>query len=471
MLRLRIPNGLMTGRQLAGLGEIAERFGGGYAHVTTRANIQIRRIEAKDATNVVEAVQDLGLTSRGAGADNIRNVTGDATAGIAASELLDTRTDARRWHFHVLNDRSLAGLPRKFNVSFDGGGPIPTLEETNDIGFTAVRVGEGAPVAPGVWYGLRLGGISGHKDLARPTGIVVAPSESTRVADAIVRVFIDNGDRTNRAKARLKYLLDGWGLEKFLAAVEVKLGRRLDRVEEHHILPRPVQDRLAHIGFHPQKQPGRFYAGIALPVGRLEAAQMRAVAEAAHVLGDGDVRLTVWQNLLVSGIAEADRAAFEHRIVAAGLSLAASPLRAGLVACTGASGCKLANARTKEMALTIAEHCESRVTLDTPINIHLTGCPNSCAQHYIGDIGLVGARVASGEDDTVEGYNVVIGGGHGGDARIGREFARAIRAQDTPRFIERLLGAYLANRTTATETFSQFAARHDDESLHRLAGV
>ena len=471
MLRLRMPNGILTWHQLAGLASIAKTYGAGYAHVTTRANIQIRGIEARNATDVVEAVQDLGLTSRGAGADNIRNVTGDATAGIAPGELLDTRPDTRRWHFHVLNDRSLSGLPRKFNVAFDGGGPIPTLEETNDIGFTAVQVAEGAAVAPGVWYRLRLGGITGHKDIARPTEIVVAPQDSTRLADAIVRVFVDHGDRTNRARARLKYLIDAWGLEKFLAAVEEKLGRTLDRVPEEYILPRPPQDRSAHIGLHAQKQTGLYYAGVALPVGRLEVPQMRALADAARELGDGDVRLTVWQNLLVSGIAEANRTAFEQRMTTAGLSLAVSPLWAGLVACTGSSGCKLANARTKEVAIAIAEHCEPRVELDTPINIHLTGCPNSCAQHYIGDIGLVGARVAAGEDETVDGYNVVIGGGCGGDARIGREFAREIRAEEMPRFIERLLAAYLAHRVGPQETFRQFAARHDDQSLHRLIGV
>jgi ferredoxin-nitrite reductase len=471
MLRLRMPNGILTWHQLAGLASIAKTYGAGYAHVTTRANIQIRGIEARNATDVVEAVQDLGLTSRGAGADNIRNVTGDATAGIAPGELLDTRPDTRRWHFHVLNDRSLSGLPRKFNVAFDGGGPIPTLEETNDIGFTAVQVAEGAAVAPGVWYRLRLGGITGHKDIARPTEIVVAPQDSTRLADAIVRVFVDHGDRTNRARARLKYLIDAWGLEKFLAAVEEKLGRKLDRVPEEYILPRPPQDRSAHIGLHAQKQTGLYYAGVALPVGRLEVPQMRALADAARELGDGDVRLTVWQNLLVSGIAEANRTAFEQRMTTAGLSLAVSPLWAGLVACTGSSGCKLANARTKEVAIAIAEHCEPRVELDTPINIHLTGCPNSCAQHYIGDIGLVGARVAAGEDETVDGYHVVIGGGCGGDARIGREFAREIRAEEMPRFIERLLAAYLAHRVGPQETFRQFAARHDDQSLHRLIGV
>jgi ferredoxin-nitrite reductase len=471
MARLRMPNGILNWRQLAGLAGIAETWGAGYAHVTTRANIQIRGIEAKNATHVVEAVQDLGLTSRGSGADNIRNVTGDATAGIAPHELLDTRPDTRRWHFHVLNDRSLTGLPRKFNVAFDGGGPISTLEETNDIGFTAVRVAEGAAVAGGVWYRLGLGGITGHRNLARPTDVVVPPQNSTKIADAIVRVFIDHGDRTNRARARLKYLIDVWGLEKFLAAVEEKLGRQLDRVEERHVLPRPAQDRMAHIGFHAQKQAGLFYAGIPLPVGRLEAAQMRALAEAARELGDGDLRLTVWQNLLVSGIAEANRAAFERRMAAAGLTLTVSPLRAGLVACTGSSACKLANARTKEMAVAIAEHCEPRVALDTPVNIHLTGCPNSCAQHYVGDIGLVGARVAAGEDETVDGYHAVIGGGYGSDARIGREFASRITAEDMPRFIERLLTAYLAHRAGPEETFRQFASRHDNETLHRLAGV
>ena len=471
MMRLRMPNSILSSRQFAGLADIAETFGGGYAHVTTRANLQIRGIEAKNTTNIVEAVQDLGLTSRGSGADNIRNVTGDATAGIAPGELLDTRADTRRWHFHILNDRSLSGLPRKFNVSFDGGGPIPTLEETNDIGFTAVTVGEGAAVAPGIWYRLGVGGITGHKDLARPTGVAVAPADSARVADAIVRVFIDNGDRTNRAKARMKYLIDAWGLDRFLEAVEAKLGRKLDRVDAQHVLPRPAQDRLAHIGFHAQKQPALFYAGIALTVGRLEAAQMRAIAEAAREFGDGDIRLTVWQNMLVSGIAEKDRAAFEKRIAEAGLSLAVSPLRAGLVACTGSNGCKLANARTKEMAISIAEYCDPRVKLDTPINIHLTGCPNSCAQHYIGDIGLVGARVAAGDDDTVDGYNVVIGGGYGVDASIGRDFVGNIKGEDTPRFIERLLGAYLANRTGTHETFKQFTARYDDESLRRLVGV
>jgi ferredoxin-nitrite reductase len=205
MCRLRIPNGILSHWQFAGVAGLAEKFGGGYAHVTTRANLQFREVAAKDTIHVVEAVQDLGLTSRGAGADNIRNVTGDATAGIDPHELIDTRPHARAWHFHILNQRTLYGLPRKFNVAFDGGGAIPTLEDTNDIGFQAVEVEDGASVAPGVWFKLVVGGITGHRDLARETGAVVKPGETAEVADAIVRVYIAEGDRT---KARLKYVLD-----------------------------------------------------------------------------------------------------------------------------------------------------------------------------------------------------------------------------------------------------------------------
>ena len=167
MCRLRLPNGILKAAQLAGLADLAERYGGGYAHVTTRANLQIREIEAKNAVAMIEAIQDLGLCSRGSGADNIRNVTGTPTAGIDPGELIDTRPYAREWHFHILNDRSLYGLPRKFNVAFDGGGIIPVLEDTNDIGFQAVQVKEGFGLEPGVWFRLMLGGITGHQRFRR----------------------------------------------------------------------------------------------------------------------------------------------------------------------------------------------------------------------------------------------------------------------------------------------------------------
>src|SRR5882762_11000726 len=243
MCRLRMPNGILKHWQLSGLADLSECYGGGYSHVTTRANLQIREVEPKNAVAMVEAILDLGLCSRGAGADNIRNVTGTPTAGIDPQELIDTRPYAREWHFHILNDRGLYGLPRKFNVAFDGAGTIPVLEETNDIAFQAVAVKDGFGVEPGVWFALAIGGITGHRDFARETGVVVKPEDATKVADAIVRVFIDHGDRTDRNKARLKYVIDRLGMEKFVALTEEKLGRKLDRVAADAIMPRPAYDR------------------------------------------------------------------------------------------------------------------------------------------------------------------------------------------------------------------------------------
>jgi len=191
MCRLRIPNGILTHWQFAGMADLAERYCGPFCHVTTRANLQVREIPPKHAVALIEGIQDLGLCSRGSGADNIRNVTGTPTAGIDPQELLDTREYAREWHYHILNDRSLTGLPRKFNVAFDGAGKIAVLEDTNDIAFAAVEVKDGFGVEPGVWFSLGIGGITGHKDFAKATGIIVKPADATKVADAIVRVFID----------------------------------------------------------------------------------------------------------------------------------------------------------------------------------------------------------------------------------------------------------------------------------------
>jgi ferredoxin-nitrite reductase len=469
MCRLRIPNGILTHWQLAGLADLAERHAGGYAHVTTRANLQMREIEPRNAVTLVEAIQDLGLCSRGSGADNIRNVTGTPTAGIDPQELIDTRPSAREWHFHILNDRSLYGIPRKFNVGFDGAGTIAVLEDTNDIGFQAVAVKDGFGAAPGVWFRLLIGGITGHRDFGRQTGVIVQPGEATAVADAIVRVFIDHGDRTDRTKARLKYVLDAVGIERFLALTEERLGRKLTRVPAQAVLPRPAFSRTAHIGVHAQKQAGLNWIGVALNVGRLSPGQMRGIARIAHDLGDGDIRLTVWQNLLVSGVPDGKVALARAAIDALGLSTEANSMRAGLVACTGNVGCKFAASDTKRHADDIARWCEGRVALDTPINIHLTGCHHSCAQHYIGDIGLIACKVAASDDgDQVEGYHILVGGGFGPDAGLGREVFRDVKAADAPRVLERMLEAYLAHRASAGEPFFAFTRRHEVDRLQRL---
>jgi len=469
MCRLRIPNGIMKAAQFDGVADLAGRYGGGYAHVTTRANLQVREIESKNAVNMIEAIQDLGLCSRGSGADNIRNVTGTPTAGIDPQELIDTHPYAREWHFHILNDRSLYGLPRKFNVGFDGAGIIPVLEDTNDIGFQAVKVNEGFELEPGVWFRLCLGGLTGHHSFAGDTGVLVKPAEATVVADAVVRVFIDHGDRTDRTKARLKYVLDRMGVEKFLGLMEEKLGRKLTRAVPGAVAPRLPFSRTGHIGIHPQKQEGLNWIGVVIPVGRMTVAQMKGLADIARDLGDGDIRLTVWQNLLISGVRSAKLGEAKARIETLGLAIETNAIRSGLVACTGNTGCKFAASDTKRHAEEIAAWCETRVQLDTPVNIHLTGCHNSCAQHFVSEIGLLACKVQETEEgDAVEGYHILIGGGFGPYAALGRELYRDVKAQDAPKTVERILKTYLAHRASREESFIDFARRHEIDALKSM---
>jgi ferredoxin-nitrite reductase len=475
MSRLRFPGGIVTSHQMRGLADLAQDCAGGYADVTTRANLQLREIGPRHTVPLLMGLADLGIINRGSGADNIRNVTASPTAGIDPQELIDTRPLARELHHYITNHREMYGLPRKFNIAFDGGGTIAALEDTNDVGFTAVRVAEEKAVAAGVYFRLTLGGITGHKDFARDTGYMVRPEHCTIVSHAIVNAFSELGDRSDRKKARLKYVLDKMGFEAFLKEVERHLTKLAPGVTPLIAFPleeceaRPAVNRTAHIGVHAQKQEGMYYVGVVLPVGRLSASQMRGLAKIADRHGSGMIRLTVWQNLLISDIAEEDLDQVKLEIEALGLGYEATHVRAGLVACTGSAGCKYANANTKKHAMEIAGYVEQKVRLDTPVNIHLTGCHHSCAQHYIGDIGLIATKVAvPGTDDMVEGYHVHVGGGYGEDRAIARELYREVPATDLPHVVERLLRTYLDHRTGYTESFIEFVARHDIEQLKQL---
>jgi ferredoxin-nitrite reductase len=459
MCRLRIPGGILTAHQFRGVAAIADDLAGGYADITTRANLQLREIPAANPPEVLFRLSEIGLTSRGSGADNVRNITGSPTAGIDKQELIDTRPHSRAVHHFILYHRELYGLPRKFNIAFDGGGRVPVLEDTNDIAFSAVRLKDNDTVT----YRLGLGGITGHRDFARDTGVVVAPQDATKVCNAILRVFIRHGNRTDRTKARLKYLLDAWGVEKFLAAVEEELGEKLTRVDADAMLPRPAQDKHGHVGIHAQKQPGLNYVGVVCPVGRLTTEQMRALADIADRYGSGTIRLTVWQNLLISDIADADLPAALAAIRAAGLDHQASAIRGALVACTGNAGCKFAASDTKRHAAELADFLEARITLDQPINIHLTGCHHSCAQHYISDIGLLAAKVPDGED-MIEGYDLHVGGGAGAEQRIGRLVRPGVAFPALGPMVLALLRYWMTHRAEG-QSFHSFAAERTDEAL------
>jgi ferredoxin-nitrite reductase len=462
MLRLRLPGGKLTSHQMRGLASMAEAWGSGRADLTTRANVQIREFQPKDIVRVLNQVQSLGLTPRGSGADNIRNITASPATGLDPAELLDVFPYAEALHHYILNSRDLYELPRKFNVAFDSGGTISVVADTNDIGFQAVRVNDGRSVPAGVYFRVLLCGITGHKQFASDTGLIVSPEQSVAVAVAMIRVFIEDGDRTDRKKARLKYLVDRWGIDKFIAETEKRLAFALLRCAPEECEARHPIDRAGHIGLHPQRQPGFNYIGVSVPVGRLPVQQMRALAEIADDFGSGELRLTVWQNLLIPNVRSSDVGPAIERLRAAGLDCTAGAVVRGTVACTGNRGCRYAATDTKAHAIELANLLDGRFNILQPVNLHVTGCPHSCAQHYIGDIGLLGTKVR-GE----EGYQVVIGGGSDQDQAVARELIPAIAYADLPPVLERLFEAYMERRA-AKESFLDFSRRHTIDELQSL---
>lgn len=459
MLRLRIPGGVLSSHQLRGLAEIAEHWGTGRADLTTRANIQLRQFQPKDIVRVLQRVHALGLTARGSGADNVRNITASPTTGLDATELYDVGPLAEALHYYILNSRELYELPRKFNVAFDSGGAISVLADTNDIGFQAVRIAEDKSVPPGVYFRVLLCGITGHRQFAADCGLLLRPEHTVAVAAAMIRVFIHNGDRTDRKKARLKYLVDRWGVEQFIAETEKQLAFPLQRVGAQECEPRMPINRAGHIGVHPQIQPGLNYIGVTVPVGRLPVAQMRSLAQIADEYGSGELRLTVWQNLLVPNVHDDHIFAAVQRIREAGLDCEARAISRGTVACTGNQGCRYAATDTKSHAVELARLMDSRFKLDQPVNLHVTGCPHSCAQHYVGDIGLLGMKL-SGE----EGYQVVIGGGSDEHRGLARELLPAIPYRQLAPKLEGLFLSYESKRN-GNESFLEFSRRHSVEEL------
>ena len=466
MCRLRLPACKLRGDQLVALGDLAEEAGQGYAHITTRGNLQIREIAPNRVLHLLARLYDMGLSCKGSGADSARNITASPTAGFDPLEVTDLQGYALALSHRILNTRDLHGLPRKFNIAFDNAGSISCVSDTNDLGFVAVRVLENEHnVAPGVYCRLALGGITGHKDFARDSGYVCRPEDTPEVAEAVLRVFIEHGDRTNRKKARFKYVLERHGLAWTIDQIQAKLadfgnGVALMPLPSASDAPRAPINRQGHIGIHPEARAGFNYIGAGLKVGRLSAAQMRGLGRIAARYGNNDVRLSVWQNLIIPGIAEADVAAAAAAMEALGVSVSATAFAAGVVACTGRWGCKLGNAYTKQDGEAIVQHLQTRFELDQPLNIHLTGCPNSCAQHYIGDIGLVGAPVKDGG----EGYNIYVGGGADQDQGLARFLSGPVAARDIRRFMEQIVGNYLKRRRAA-ESFLAFTRRLGEDEL------
>ncbi|MBC8040885.1 MAG: NirA family protein, partial [Opitutaceae bacterium] len=339
MIRLRVPACEITAHQFHGLADLASEIGNGHVDLTTRGNIQLRELRPRDLVTVLTRVQELGLTSRGSGADNIRNVTASPNCGFDPSEVLDVRPYAKAVHHYILNHRDCYGLPRKFNIAFDNGGSLTVAADTNDVAFIATRVTESSlrqsgtdiPVcAPGVYFRLQLGGITGHQDFARDTGVLIAPDQSVALSAAIVRVFAEHGDRTNRKKARLKYVLDKWGFDRFLTEVQKKLSFPLVRVPLAACEPRRPLVKHGWIGPYKQAQPGLTSIGVGVPVGRMSSKQMHGLATLAANFGKGDIRLTIWQNVIIPHVPNALVASACRQLQHLGFTTEASSTTSGI---------------------------------------------------------------------------------------------------------------------------------------------
>jgi len=489
MARLRIPGGQLTSAQLREIAAVTDSLTTGYLQITTRANLQVRHLRFRDAPEFLRRIQAVGLHTRGAGADNIRNLTCDPTSGLDPSERLETLPLTLQLGQLILNHREFYDLPRKFNIAFHGGGTIPTVEDTNDIGWKAVRVwspaelqAEGASgfrpgdlltdvVPAGLYFRCLLGGATGHKSFARDLGVLVAPSEVIPVTAAMLRVYLAHGDRTDRKRARLKHLLEHWTLDRFRTETETRLGRALMGIPPGSEAAVAASDSAPasqhpHLGVHPQRQAGRYWVGVAVPVGQITSKQLRRLAELAELYGSGEVRLTVWQNLIVPNIPEAYVETVKKALVKVGLDWRSSALRGGFIACTGNRHCRFAASDTKGHALQLIEWLDSRVSLDQPVNIHLTGCPNSCAQHYMGDIGLLGTQLKRGGQPQ-EAYHVFVGGGFGPRQAIGRAVFQGVILEELGPLLERMLRVYLRDRHPG-EAFQSFTSRHDLGRLQEL---
>ncbi|GAA6617683.1 ferredoxin--nitrite reductase [Scytonema sp. NUACC26] len=450
MMRMRMPNGIITSDQLRVLAEVIQRYGDdGSADITTRQNIQLRGIRIEDLPDIFDKFHAVGLTSVQSGMDNVRNITGDPVAGLDAEELFDTRELVQQIQDMVTNNGEgnpeFTNLPRKFNIAITGGRDNSVHAEINDLAFVpafqegtrdwGLGTGEettqspiASPQSPAFGFNILVGGFFSAKrcEAAIPLNAWVPPEDVVAVCRAVLEVFRDNGSRANRLKSRLMWLIDEWGIEKFRDEVERKLGKPLVSAAAKDEIDWEKRD---HIGVYKQKQPGLNYLGLHVPVGRLYAEDMFEMARLAEVYGSGEIRLTVEENFIIPDVSDSRLETLLTEPLLEKFSVNPAPLTRALVSCTGAQFCNFALIETKNRALAMIQELEKQLEVTHPVRIHWTGCPNSCGQPQVADIGLMGTK-ARKNGKAVEGVDIYMGGTVGKDARLGSCVAKGIPCED-----------------------------------------
>ncbi|MGF1590804.1 MAG: ferredoxin--nitrite reductase [Pleurocapsa sp.] len=442
MLRMRVPNGVVSSEQMRVLASTIERYGeDGTADVTTRQNIQLRGIRLEDTPDIFRKFKKAGLTSIQSGMDNVRNLTGSPVAGIDPDELIDTRVMMQKVQDMITNNGegnySFSNLPRKFNIAIEGGRDNSIHAELNDLAFIpAYKDGE-------LGFNVLVGGYLSAQRCAEsiPLGVWVAANdeEVVEMSRAVLTVYTKNGGkeglRASRPKARMMWLIETWGVEKFRQEIEQELGKPLaDAASEDEI----TQDKKDHLGVHPQKQSGYSYVGLHVPMGRLAAEPMFELARLAEVYGNGEIRLTVEQNVIIPYIANKNVATFLSEPLLEQFTINPSTLTRSVISCTGARYCNFALIETKQRALKLAQELDQELDIPNRVRLHWTGCPNSCGQPQAGDIGLMGTKVRQ-DGKAVEGAKIFAGGKVGKDAELGTVINQGVALDDLKATLRNLL--------------------------------
>jgi len=467
LVRIRIPNGVLTSRQTSRIADLAERFARGVADITVRQNIQLHWIRIEDLPAVIQGLSEVGISTLGSCGDVTRNVTGCPVAGVDADEIADASPLVEATTAMLNGSPEFYNLPRKFKVSITGCRVWCSYPEINDVGLTAVR----HPYTGLPGFSVRVGGgLSTDPHLSKRLDAFVPWGRAPAVVKGVAEIFRDSDVlRQNREKARLKFLFlhHGWTVDRFQAELERRLGEKLEPAVAESTPDDVYRD---HVGIHAQRQDGLAYVGIAVLRGRLTAGQLRAVAHLSERYGSGDLRATGMQNLLVLNVPRRLAAELGREIETLGLRIGASPFWRGTIACTGTEFCKIALTETKGFARLLVIDLESRLPgFEQHLKIHVTGCPNSCGQHWIADLGLEGKKIKV-DGRLEDAYYFCVGGAVGAHESVARPVGYRVAAPEVPAAIERLLRAYLAERLP-DENFRQFCAAHTIEEIrHILAG-
>lgn len=471
MMRIALPNGLLTAHQTRVIGNLARKYGNNLADITTRQNIQFHWLTIGGLVDVVDTLTEIGLSPKGACGDVVRNVTGCPVAGLTHGELLDASPLAVEVAHLLTANPEFYNLPRKFKITVTGCPVWCSYPEINDVALTAIkRTIDGTEE---IGYTLRVGGgLSTEPHLAERIPAFIPQDKALDVVTAVVRIFKEQTElRENRTRARIKYLFmkHGWTPESMLAAIEEKLGYKLDpNPVEHEDLPADIYRD--HVGVTPQRQPGLSSVGATVINGRLSGDDLVKLADLSEKYGDGHLRATIGQNILIVNVPDRETAALVLELGTLGLHVDSSAFFRGAVACTGTEFCKLAIAETKAFNKWLVTELEDRLpAFDQQIRLHVTGCTNSCGQSWIADIGLEGKKMKK-NGQMVDAFYFCVGGSVGKYAGIARQIGYRAAAEDCPEAIARLLRGYLELRQPGEDLRSYFSRTDNATLLAQLAG-